>query len=220
MSQHQSLRKSVLPPVAVPSEASQQATGTPAVPFPPPSLSNGSEEGGDPPSIDANDRGLLYKPTEAQARVKARFWARWSETPLAAPVSITMAQAQQITGSSSLASWWGRPGFKEWFLATSVTEERLDYLLHLALTAAEDVLLNIDPKAQSARVQMIKTVAEMAGKLQRGGPNAQEQMADKKRKAIEAMGKEELVKLLEGQGIRIEQKVASIDVPYKTEDEK
>ena len=89
-----------------------------------------------------------------------------------------------------------------------MVDERLDYLLHLALASAEDVLLNTDPKAQSARVQMVKIVAEMAGKLKGGTAASPNQNAnDKKKKAIEAMGKEELVQFLQDQGLSVQQVV-------------
>jgi uncharacterized protein (DUF924 family) len=133
-----------------------------------------------------------------------------ADNPLVDARSITLAAAQQLTQSAALATWWQKPGFKDWFLSSTVVDERLDYLLHLALASAEDILMNTDPKAQSARVQMVKIVAEMAGKLKGGGASAGAGSAnatDKKKKAIEAMGKEELVQFLQDQGLSVQQVV-------------
>lgn len=167
-------------------------------------------------STSEADLGILFKPTEAMVRVKARFWAKWGMNPLQAPGQVTLATAQQMTQSAALGAWWPKPGFVTWFCNTSVTEERLDYLLHLALSSAEDILLNTDPKAQSARVQMVKIVAEMAGKL-KGAPTAGPAVAEaKKRQAIEAMSKTELVSFLKDQGISVQQVVTVEATPPPT----
>jgi hypothetical protein len=112
-----------------------------------------------------------------------------------------------MTNSAALRAWWDKPGFQDWFLSATVVDERLDYLLHLALASAEDILLNTDPKAQSARVQMVKIVAEMAGRLKQGAQDPKAAAAEKKKKAIEAMGQEELVKFLQDQGLSVQQVV-------------
>jgi hypothetical protein len=162
-------------------------------------------------TLSAGDQGLTYRPTEAQQRVKARFWARWGDVPGKEP---TLAAAKQLTGSAALGEWWSKPGFKEWFLLTSVTEERLEYLLHLALSAAEDVLLNTDPKGQGARVQMVKVVAEMSGRLKKTGPAGDTQAA-KQLAAVGQMDRNELIKLLQDSGLRVEQ---TVNLPSTTKD--
>lgn len=197
------LRKSVLPAFNPPVSDSTEAEETPGLaPSPdavPPVPAQGHSEG-------SAEGSLIFRPTEAQSRVRARFWARIADNPLLDPKSLTLAQAQQMTQSAALATWWKRPGFQDWFLSATVVDERLDYLLHLALASAEDILLNTDPKAQSARVQMVKIVAEMAGKL-KGGQDQKQAAAEKKKKAIEAMGQEELVKFLQDQGLSVQQVV-------------
>jgi 2-oxo-4-hydroxy-4-carboxy--5-ureidoimidazoline (OHCU) decarboxylase len=111
-----------------------------------------------------------------------------------------------LTASAALAAWWVKPGFKDWFLSTSVTEERVDFLLHLALSAAEAILTNDDPRGQSARVAMIKTVAEMAGKL--GSARASAAPAataqDRKIQAIERMTPTELKEFLRASGVDVQ----------------
>jgi len=207
----QNLRKSVLPSIAAPAQSSQGAPSTGPSPSPEAALLVSSHVDGaelaEGAGFQLQDSGPFH-PTEAQARIRARFWARMADNPLVDARSITLAQAQQMTQSAALATWWRKTGFQEWFLSSTVVDERLDYLLHLALASAEDVLLNTDPKAQSARVQMVKIVAEMAGKLKGGTASSPNQNAnDKKKKAIEAMGKEELVQFLQDQGLSVQQVV-------------
>jgi uncharacterized protein (DUF924 family) len=136
-----------------------------------------------------------------------------AKNPLLQPSQVTLATAQQLTQSAALADWWKKPGFREWFLSSQVTEERLDYLFHLALQSAEDILLNTDPKAQAARVSMVKIVAEMVGK---GKSQAAEKSATSgqsaKQTAINNMSREQLTAFLQENGIKVEQ-VVSIDAP-------
>jgi hypothetical protein len=206
------LRKSVLPSLAAPAQSSESAPATGHYPSPEASLSRTSQDTGtgiaEGVSQTNTDLSTVFRPTEAQSRVRAKFWARMADNPLLDPRLVTLSQAQQMTNSAALANWWGKPGFKDWFLSSTVVDERLDYLLHLALASAEDILLNTDPKAQSARVQMVKIVAEMAGRLKGAGAGPSSvNAADKKKKAIEAMGKEELVQFLQEQGLSVQQVV-------------
>lgn len=198
------LRKSVLPALSSPL-SNQEKTDDPGLhpsPEAPLLVSTGAGV--------AEVSDVVFHPTEAQARVRAKFWSRMADNPLVDARSITLAAAQQLTQSAALATWWQKPGFKDWFLSSTVVDERLDYLLHLALASAEDILMNTDPKAQSARVQMVKIVAEMAGKLKGGGAGsgaASQNATEKKKKAIEAMGKDELVQFLQDQGLSVQQVV-------------
>ena len=154
--------------------------------------------------VTGADLAVSFRPTEAQSRVKARFWSRWDA---ASPHTPTLAAAKQLTQSAALESWWSKPGFKDWFLSTSVTQERVEHLLHLALSAAEDVLLSTDPKSQGARVAMVKTVAEMGGLLRRAAPVGLDAKTSKQLAAVESMGRDELLKLLQEHGLRVEQVV-------------
>jgi hypothetical protein len=127
-----------------------------------------------------------------------------ADRPMAAGATPGLALAQQMTQSASLKGWWAQGGFKEWFLNERALDEQVDWLMHLALRAAEDVLKNEDPKSAGARVAMVKTIAEMAGRLAKSSGGAG---GDKKAKAIGAMSKDEITKLLGDQGIRVEQVV-------------
>jgi len=102
---------------------------------------------------------LVFLPSPAHRRAKSKFWARYSglgATP-------GKAEVAALTGESGINRWWGLAGFKEWFLNQDETRERLEYLYQVALDAAEQILL--DPEANpSARVNMVKVVAQLAGK--------------------------------------------------------
>ena len=64
----------------------------------------------------------------------------------------------------------------------------------MALDAAEDILLNQDPKAQASRAAMVKTMAELAGKLKPKGKEMS--AADEMRKIIAGMDMAQLSILL------------------------
>src|ERR1019366_2562449 len=102
-------------------------------------------------SVTEPDSGTSIRPTEAQVRIKAKFWRSWAEQPLLNSQPPTLALIKSITGSAAIGTWWAKAGFQDWFLNTSVSDERIEYLMHLALSAAEDILLNDDPKAAGPR---------------------------------------------------------------------
>jgi hypothetical protein len=203
------LRKSVLPsigstntsqeaPPAEPVAFSQGGDTLPRVPAP--------QAPGEAVSLAQGDLACFGRPTEAQVRVKARFWAKWAEQPLVGGQTPSLATIQAITGSAAIKTWWSRAGFADWFLNTRVTDERLEYLMHLALSAAEDILLSDDPRTAGYRVSMIKTVAEMAGRTgqARQAPTAAAALAAGRGRVIDNMNHEDLVKLLAGSGLKIE----------------
>lgn len=114
----------------------------------------------------AESVGATFSPTSDQKKVKARFWTLMQSAPFGTrPDKMGPEEIIRKTRTPALANWWKTPGFKDWFLNHTEHQERLEYLFDLALTAAEDILSNDDPKAQSARVNMVKVVAELARKM-------------------------------------------------------
>jgi hypothetical protein len=158
-----------------------------------------SSNDGTPPVniISAAASELIFIPTPSQRQVKARLVIKLAENPIIELGSLTLAEAQQLTGSSQLKDWWGRPGFKEWFLDQNEYRQRLEYLFSLALDAAEEILLSTDIKVQGARVAMIKLLAELANKTPK---EAQTRYKDE---AIAKMSQAELEAFLEKNGIAI-----------------
>lgn len=120
----------------------------------------------------AEEVGIVsFAPSADQRKMKARFWAQVENSPFGPNVAnLGPEEIARKTKCSALVNWWKRPGFKDWFLNNNEHRERLEYLFDLALNAAEDILLNTDPKAQAARVNMVKTISELASKM----PNKQQ----------------------------------------------
>lgn len=209
------LRKSILPSLVSPDgpfvpTSTELDTRSELPPLPPPSAT-GEVAPFSGASVSNADLADSFRPDERMTRCRAKYWARMADRPLAGGTAPTLALAQQITQSASLAGWWRRPGFAEWFANERSSAEQIDWLFSLALNAAEDILKNEDPKAQGARVAMVKTVAELAGRLRPQGASPE----DKKRKAIEAMSAEELKKLLSASGVRYET-VGVLDVAIES----
>jgi hypothetical protein len=110
--------------------------------------------------------GASFSPSADQRKIKARFWTLMQSAPFGTrPEKMGPEEIIRKVRAPALANWWKVPGFKDWFLNHTEHQERLEYLFDLALNAAEDILCNTDPKAQSARVNMVKTIAELARKM-------------------------------------------------------
>jgi hypothetical protein len=151
---------------------------------------------------------LVYRATPAERRLKARFWAALADNPLVDPKSVTLEQARSLTSSERLAKLWPLPGFRDWFLNSDEHRARLEYLFDLALDAAEQVLTNEDPKAQSARVNMVKVIGDLAGKFPRNSKSPEGGLAG----AIGQMDRAQLEAYLTKQGVTL-QLTASKGVP-------
>lgn len=107
---------------------------------------------------------LDFKPSMRDREAKSKFWTRLVDDPFGDVEAYgTRDAAERLTGMK--LSSWDKPGYKDWFFNKEEHKHRIEYLFHLALDAAEEVLLNSDPKAQGARVQLIKALSELAGKM-------------------------------------------------------
>jgi len=111
---------------------------------------------------------------------------------------------RQYAPGAPIQKWWPVQGFREWFLNVDEQRQKLEYLFDLALDAARDIITNDDPKTQSARVQMIKSVAELANKL----PQRNLPQSGGMSKIIEGMDKAELALLLEKNGVKLDLKAS------------
>lgn len=108
---------------------------------------------------------LIYRPTDSDRRMKAKLITSLADNPLLDIDTITPMQVRHLIKSDCFTAKWDKQGFKNWLLNKQEHTEKLEYLFSLALGAAEEILLNTDPKAQSARVNMIKLVAELSRKM-------------------------------------------------------
>lgn len=113
----------------------------------------------------AQTLGQAFRPLPSQRQAKTRYWALVSEQALLEDLDshdpYELARALQCP---PLPAWLENPQFKVWFGNKHEHLQRIEYLFDLALDAAEQILQNEDPRAQSARVAMIKTLADLANK--------------------------------------------------------
>lgn len=109
--------------------------------------------------------GQAFRPLPSQRQAKTRYWALVSEQAiledLEAHDPYELARTIQC---SALPAWLENPQFRVWFGNKHEHLQRIEYLFDLALDAAEQILQNEDPKAQSARVAMIKVLSDLANK--------------------------------------------------------
>jgi hypothetical protein len=167
------------------------------------------------PSTPKETRALasevLFKPTKPQQRIKARFWSRFESGPFSSsPSSITAADVSKLTGSTSISRWWGKPGFREWFLNKSENEERLQGMFETSLDSLEEILMN--PEARpSEKISAAKLIAELSGKLNK---KSETKFADE---AINNMSEKQLKDFLARKHVRVVEETV-IDVGPKTEE--
>jgi hypothetical protein len=116
-------------------------------------------------TIEALVEDVVFRPTEEHRKLKSRFLSRIADNPLVDASEMGLHDIQAIIGTSSLGKHWNAPGFRDWFLNVGEYQERMEELFSLALDAARDILVSQDPKSQGARASMVKTMAELAGKM-------------------------------------------------------
>ena len=101
-----------------------------------------------------------FRPTEAQRRAKAALMAALSDPTCAVfdVKAISSGQAAALCNNESVLTWWKQPGFKPWLLNKDETRQKIKYLTDKALEAAVQILDDPDPRASSAKVNILKTL--------------------------------------------------------------
>jgi hypothetical protein len=123
-------------------------------------------DGATPAALESLAEDVIFRPTlETQRMAKARFWAMVAENPMLDPASMGIDQIRGMLQSEAVGKWWNLPGFQAWFLNRDFLRYKLESLFEEGLDALQEVLQNRDPKAQSARVNAIKMVGELAAKF-------------------------------------------------------
>lgn len=146
-------------------------------------------------ALEASVEELIYSPTYEDRKLKAAFLALVEGNPLVDPSNLPIKEAERILGRKLPNR--DAPGFAAWFLNRDENRQRLEYLFQLALGAAEDILMNTEPKAQGARVNMVKVVAELASKFPRQAKEGAPAASGSLEGAIRAMDKASLKLLLQ-----------------------
>lgn len=136
----------------------------------------------------------LFRPTPEQQQWKAKYWT----TALNADNSPDVADVVRVIGTQKIRNVWADPAFKDWFLNKDSYRWKLEYLFDKATYAMEEILDNNDPKAQSARVNVIKLISELASKM----PKPAEKENDLA-KQIGSMDSAQLELFLEKKGMQL-----------------
>jgi hypothetical protein len=152
------------------------------------------------PSIESIGESL-YKPTDQDRRLKIEFQLLTEGNAMLDVRNLPIGEAERILKKKLPNK--DKPGFAAWFLNKDENRQRIEYLWQLSLAAAEDILLNTDPKAQSARVNLIKAMADIAGKLPGRQSSGGDLSPQKLFKGIENMDKAQLELLLEKNGASV-----------------
>ena len=154
----------------------------------------------------------LFSPTDAMAKVKARFWTKFQPGPLVGVENVSLSVVAQVTKSAALNRWWDDEGFRDWFLNRDEERERIKYLFNKGLDTIEHILDNPEANA-NAKANLIKMLAEMNGYL---GKKPVEKFADTE---INAMSEQQLMGYLERKGVKVvEEKVLDISSREDKED--
>lgn len=144
---------------------------------------------------------LFFVPSPLQQQLKAQFWARFEPGPFADKSRLNLPLVQEHVNDPKLKQYWGVPGFKEWFSNKDEAREKLEYLFMLASSAMEQVLL--DPGANAnAKANIFKNLAEMTGRLTKGGKEADKFSDDQ----VNKMSEEELRKFIQKKGVTVSAK--------------
>lgn len=137
----------------------------------------------------------LYKPTKREKEAKAAYWVAIGDDPFFSKEQARKREvAERLAGTRLMA--WEKPGFQEWFFNKTEFKIRLEYLFGLCLEAAEEILLNNDPKVQGARVQLIRALSELAGKVPHKQATIQVTNNTAISGAIDTMSREDLERYL------------------------
>lgn len=128
---------------------------------------------------------LTFLPSPEQRKAKSAYWTIRAESAIR-PDQVTLSDALHMTSDTRLKKWWNLPGFGDWFANREEFRQRIEYLAHLALDTAEEIL--VDRKANAnARVSMAKLVIEAANRMPQ--KYSKEVYLDEK---VSQMGKKEL----------------------------
>lgn len=101
-----------------------------------------------------------FKPTDSQRKAKASLLAFLAdpETMLFDLKSLSVDRAISLTSIPALRTWWNQPGFRTWFINKEESRQKIKYLTDKALEAAVQILDDPDPRASSAKVNILKTL--------------------------------------------------------------
>jgi hypothetical protein len=133
-----------------------------------------------------------YRPNRRERQAKAAFWSQVGDDPFVNVEAYRNGTKANLEAylRLKLPNWSN--DFRDWFFNRQEHKHRVEYLFGLALDAAEEILVNNDPKVQGARVQLIRALSELAGKVPHKQASIQIQNNTIASGLIDTMSKEQL----------------------------
>lgn len=105
-----------------------------------------------------------FQPTEAQRKVKGRFWSYFESSDALPPAEIDLSTASRYGAHRSLPDWWAIPGFTDWFTNRDEFRQRMEYLAQRALDELETILASTDERSGATKVQAIRIIMDISNK--------------------------------------------------------
>ena len=105
---------------------------------------------------------LVYSPSTAQRKVKAKYWNRANAT-LFTDQGPELAQVQRIVRDKRLEKWWADPSFVNWFQNNEEFRDKMESNAQLAVEIIEQIMLN--GEKDSDRLNAAKLSIEAANRM-------------------------------------------------------
>lgn len=133
----------------------------------------------------------IYRPSNVERQLKARFWTMWLEGPSKGTASIEAAA--DIIGEPSLLRKAQNPAFVAWFLNRFEAAERLRYLAQLSLEVVEDILTSPEERTPD-RLKAVSLVNDL---VKATAPKTEVKFADDQINTMDSAELEALIKRLQ-----------------------
>jgi len=163
---------------------------------------------------------LPFRPSESLMMIKCNFWAHAKDLVLD-DSDVTPALVEQCLpraeASIVLERWESDEAFVRWFTNSRMHVARIEYLFSKALNALEEIVDNNDPRNSLARCNAARQLGELAGKFISRGSQRGDGVPDSTRKAIAAMGQDDLLKFLQKNTADLRLPAASGTLPVEEE---
>jgi hypothetical protein len=106
---------------------------------------------------------LSYEPSASDRKAKAAFWALARGSKLIDLGNITLSDVRRLIPHTSIISKWGDQAFRSWFTNDQEWRQRVEYMLQLALSSIEEVLVDANA-TPTAKVRAFEVLARLNDK--------------------------------------------------------
>jgi hypothetical protein len=115
---------------------------------------------------------LGYEPTDGQLKAKSEFWAKFRDDPAMDPKHLGPMAIAELIDAPSLTTWWKEPGFRTWFLDGEEWRGDIEFATALWAKEAAARMMRADAMSDKDFVAYGKLLAEVSGRMPRGGAGA------------------------------------------------